>query len=348
MKKFISLISVALMLSILVSAMLIPAHAEDLAAKYASAKDGDLLYELNFNGTDGIYTPTILRADIAADNVPEAVTITDNGRTLTFTKPSNESKAFWFGGRIKGLTMTNGEKYTITMKAHLPEKRGGIYVNYPNELKEIEVAGSIPSNLYGIYGHFGFTGNLRAIKSGTRIAGTYKFNGSTDSTTDAMITFDEFVDVTFLIEDNSYAVFVNNIFVDVVTYPEDVKGAFDDIGFSVYLYHIDLTAPMIVKDVNVYKGDTVSANATYESYAKEYKHYKAPETTKAPDTTKAPETTAAPVTNAPETSNKVETTKAPTTTEAPKAQGGCGGTIAGGLAIVALISIAAVTVRRKN
>ena len=345
MKKFISLITVALMLSLIVCTMLTPASAADLKSVYDNAKDGDLLYELKFDGADGIYTPTMLRADIEADNVPEAVKIEDNGRTITFTKPSGESKASWFGGRIKGLTMTNGEKYTITMKVHLPVKRAGIAVNFPTELKEVEVAGSIPSNLYGVYGGFGIQGNLRAIKSGSRIAGTYKFNSTSDSTTTPMITDQQFSELTFLIEDNSYAVFVNNTFIDVVTYPEDVKGNFDDLGFSLYLYHIDLNEPLIVKDVNVYKGDTVSAGATYERYAKNYVHYVAPVTTAKPTTTAAPTTTAKPqeTTKAP-----AATTKAPTTTEAPKTQKGCGGMVAGGVAIVAMISLAAITLKKKN
>ncbi len=66
------------------------------------------------------------------------------------------------------------------------------------------------------------------------------------------------------------------------------------------------------------------------------------ETTEAPvETTEAPaETTAAPETNAPET-------KAPAQTEAPKAEGGCGGMIAGGVVVVALLGTALVFKKRK-
>ena len=337
------------MLSLIVSTILTPASAADLKSVYESAKDGDLLYELKFDGSDGIYTPTVLRADLEGDNVPEAVKIDDNGRTLTFTKPSGESKAFWFGGRINGLSMGEGKTYTITMKAHLPEKRGGIYCNFPTEVKEVEVAGSIPSNLYGIYGHFGISGNIGAMKSGSRVNGYYKFDTTGYKTTTPMITADEFTEVTFLIEDYTYAVFIGGVFVDLVDFQEDVKGAFDDIGFSVYLYHIDLTAPMIVKDVNVYKGDTVSANATYERYAKDYKYYKAPVTTAKPETSKAPETTTAPVTNAPAVTTQAPTTNKPAETkDNATTEKGCGGMVAGGVAIVAMISIAAITLKKKN
>ena len=211
------------MLSLLVSAMLTPASAADLKSVYDSAKNGDLLYELKFDGTDGIYTPSVLRADLEGDNVPEAVKIDDNGRTLTFTKPSGESKAFWFGGRINGLSMGEGKAYTITMQVHLPEKRAGVYCNFPTELKEVEVAGSIPSNLYGVYGHFGISGNLGGMKSGSRVNGNFKFDTTGYKTTTPMITDKEFSELTFLIEDYTYAIFIDGVFVDQVNYGEDVK-----------------------------------------------------------------------------------------------------------------------------
>lgn len=350
MKKFVSLITVALMLSLLVSAMLTPASAADLKSVYDNAKNGDLLYELKFDGTDGIYTPSILLAELEGDNVPEATLISDNGRTLTFTKPSGESKALWFGGRVNGLTMTNGETYTITMKVTLPEKRAGVYINFPNELKEVEVTGSIPSNLYGVYGRFSLQGDMGAMRKGSRIAGTYKFDTSGYKSTTPMITYEEFSELTFLIENNSYAVFINNTFIDVVPFPEDVKGAFDEIGFSVYLYHIDLTAPMVVKDVNIYKGDTVSANATYERYAKDYVHYVAPVTTAKPVTTAAPVTTTAPeTTSAPDvdTTKGSDVTNSPETKE-PASNKGCGGMVAGGAVVIAMISLAAIVIKKKN
>ena len=84
-----------------------------------------------------------------------------------------------------------------------------------------------------------------------------------------------------------------------------------------------------------------------------------PETTAAPVVTE-PETTKAPETQAPETqapSTEPETepatepvTEAPSTaaptTEAPKSEGGCGGMIAGGAAVVAMFGIAIVSKKR--
>ena len=68
-----------------------------------------------------------------------------------------------------------------------------------------------------------------------------------------------------------------------------------------------------------------------------------PETTKAPDTTKAPEETKAPETEpaAPAETDAPVATDAPTT-EAPKSEGGCGGMIAGGVAIIAILGTALI------
>lgn len=73
-----------------------------------------------------------------------------------------------------------------------------------------------------------------------------------------------------------------------------------------------------------------------------------PETTVAPETeapaTEAPETEA-PVTEAPET--EAPATEDPTTTEAPESEGGCGGMIAGAVAIIALLGTALV-IKKKD
>jgi hypothetical protein len=84
----------------------------------------------------------------------------------------------------------------------------------------------------------------------------------------------------------------------------------------------------------------------------------AEETTAAPETqapeTQAPETQA-PETQAPETTveetqapeTQAPETKAPAQTEAPKAEGGCGGMIAGGVVVVALLGTALVFKKRN-
>ena len=98
--------------------------------------------------------------------------------------------------------------------------------------------------------------------------------------------------------------------------------------------------------------------AFVDYYVENAEETTAEETTAAPETqapeTQAPETqapeTQAPDTQAPETQapeTQASETKAPAQTEAPKAEGGCGGMIAGGVVVVALLGTALVF-KKKN
>ena len=362
MKKALSLALTFVILASVFGFVTTEASSNTLISTYEDAKNGDLLYELKFGETTGVYTPTIFMAQRPADAVLEkAVVISDNGRTLAFYKPGIESGAFRYGGEIDGLTWGENKTYTITMKLMLPATRGGVYFNFPADAKKEELKGTDATNLdnkyssvmYGIYGRFDEYGDLGAMKDGSRIAGRYRFDTTGYKEFDPIIVEGgTFLDVTFLVEDYSYSVFVNDYFLDVIDLSEDdVKGISDNLGFSVYLYHFKENTPMIVKDVNIYKGDTVSAKADYPTYARPYYIYVAPETTTAApttpkETTKAPDTTPTPAvtTKAPAT-----TTKAPaTTTAAPKAEGGCGSAVASGLALISLVSLAGVITAKKR
>ena len=362
MKRTLSILVVLVMLVSMFSFMTTGVSANVLKSTYEDAKDGDLLYEVKFGQTTGAYTPTLFKASIAEDAVPEtAVTIKDDGRTLDFYKPSLTSGTFWYGGKIDGLTWGGDKVYTITFKMSLPPNRGGAYFNWPTEAKQAELTGTAgtgldnnyASVLYGIYGRFTAEGDLGAMKSGGRVAGRYRWDTAGYKEFDPIIVEDgTLLDVAYLIEGNSYAVFINGVFCDVVDIPEtDVKDVADNLGFSVYLYHIKENTPMTVKDVNVYKGDIISSKATYPTYAKTYEHYIEPETTTAApttpkETTKAPDTTPTPAVT---TKAPAATTKAPAaTTAAPKSEGGCGSAVASGLALIALVSLAGVVVAKKQ
>ena len=105
-----------------------------------------------------------------------------------------------------------------------------------------------------------------------------------------------------------------------------------ELCFMTYTHN--LTTNWIAKDVNVYKGLTVDKTT--------------PSVTEEDETTEAP-TTSAQTTKTPETTAKApEATKAPDTTEAPKAQKGCGGMVAGGIAIIAIASLGALVVCKKE
>ena len=357
MKRTLSILVVLVMLVSMFSFMTTGVSANVLKSTYEDAKDGDLLYEVKFGETTGAYTPTIFKASIAEDAVPEkAVTIKDNGRTLDFYKPSLTSGTFWYGGKIDGLTWGGDKVYTMTMEVMLPAKRGGVHFNFPTAAKQEELKGTGTTDntwasvMYGIYGRFDPSGDLGTMRRGSRIAGRFRCDTAGYKEFEPIIVEEgTFLNVTYLIEGYSYALFINGVFCEVVDLAEaDVKDVSDNLGFSVYLYW---ATTLSVKNVNVYKGDTVSAKATYPSYAKSYAHYVAPvtttaepttpeETTKAPDTTPTPEVT----TKAP-----AATTKAPAaTTAAPKSEGGCGSAVASGLALIALVSLAGVVVAKKQ
>jgi len=360
MKRTLSLLVVVVMLVSMFSFMTTGVSANVLKSTYEDAKDGDLLYEVKFGETSGVYTPTQFNAQTAGDTDAGAVTITDNGRTLAFYKPSLQSNASYYGGAIEGLKWTADTVYTITMKLSLPPNRGGVYFNFPTGDKKTELTGTTGVNdntynsvMYGIYGRFDSSGDLGAMKSGGKVAGDFRFDTAGYKEFEQIIVEEgTFLDVTFLIEGYSYAVFVEGGFLDVIQVPEaDVKDIADDLGFSVYLWHIKENTPMIVKDVNIYKGNTITSKATYPDYAKNYKYYVAPVTTTGEPTTPAETTTKkeeTPTTPAETTTAANTTAKNDVTTAAPKKDGGCGSAVTSGLALIALVSLAGVTVAKKR
>jgi len=362
MKRTLSLFVVVVMLVSMFSFMTTGVSANILKSTYEDAKDGDLLYEVKFGQTTGAYTPEIFKASKEGDAVlDKAVVVSDNGRTLAFHKPGIESGTFWYGGKIDGLTWGGDKVYTITMELSLPAKRGGVYFNFPTDTHKETLKGTSGTNLdnnyasvmYGLYGRFDGSGDMGSMISGGKIAGRYRFDTSSYKEFESIIVeTGTFLEVTYLVEGYTYAIFVNGNFLDIIDLTEEaVKGISDQLGFSVYLYHFDENVPMIVKNVNVYKGDIIASKATYPAYASSYpKYIPAATTTAAPTTpkvtTKAPDKTTPVVTTtaAPDT-----TTKASDVTTAPvENKGGCGSAVASGLALVALVSLAGVAVAKKR
>ena len=188
MRKIVSLTTVAVMLVSIFSFMITGASANTLSSSYKDAKDGELLYELKFGETTGVYVPEMFRAGIEGDLVPEkALDISADGRTIAFHKPGLTSGGFFYGGKIEGLTWGDDKAYTITMKLSLPNKRGGVYFNFPSETKQNELKGTGPSDnsfssvMYGIYGRFNQSADLGAMLGPSRKEGRFMFqdkNGS--------------------------------------------------------------------------------------------------------------------------------------------------------------------------
>jgi len=357
MKRTLSLLVVVVMLVSMFSFMTTGVSANVLKSTYEDAKDGDLLYEVKFGQTTGAYQPTLFKASLAGDNLPSAVEVSDDGRTLSFSKALADGGQLWYGGAIEGLTWGGDKVYTMTMEVMLPSKRAGVHFNFPTAAKQEELKGTDITNnewaseMYGIYGRFMDSGDMGAMRKGSRIAGRFRFNTANYVEFDPLIVEEgTFLRLTYLIEGYSYAVFVEDTFCDVIDFEEAaIKDISDNLGFSVYHYW---QTTMVVKNVNIYKGDIVSADATYPEYAKTYEHYREADTTTATpttpaDTTKKEETPTTPA----ETTTAAPadtTTKANVTTAAPKKEGGCGSAVTSGLALIALASLAGVTVAKKR
>jgi len=362
MKRILSLLLLSVTLLSMFVSMTTTASANALISTYENAKNGDLLYELKFGQSAGAYIPSVFRAT-AADDVSGAITVTDNGRTLTFKKTDSQTSMLWYGGKIDGLTWGGDKVYTMTMKVNLPSKRAGVYFNFPNDAKLASLSGgnkeqcTYSSVLYGVYGKFDNSGDMGAVIGGSRINGNFKFSTFAYQKLDEItVAPGTFLELTYLIEGYSYAVFINGVFIDVIELSEGVvRNNCDNLGFSTYLFWQET---MTVKDVNIYKGDTVSAKATYPEYAKEYKHYRDANSTTETPTTPA-ETTPAETTTAPaETTTKSDlTTTSPnqittapdvTTTIPIENKGGCSSAVTSGVALIALASLAGVTVAKKR
>ena len=218
MKRTISILVVLVMLASMCTFMMTGVSANILKATYEDAKDGDLLYEVKFGETSGVYVPTQFNALQEGDTGEGAVTITDNGRTLAYYKPSLQSKTSFYGGQIEGLTWGEGKAYTITMKLALPKNRGGVYFNFPSEAKKAELTGDAPNNstyntvLYGFYGRFTPEGDMGSMIGGGKVEGRYRFDpptgGSYKEFDQILVEEGTFLDVKFLIEDYTYAIFV--------------------------------------------------------------------------------------------------------------------------------------------
>ncbi len=137
--------------------------------------------------------------------------------------------------------------------------------------------------------------------------------------------------------------------------PSDLTAEKLNKGNSTKVWTDDLVAGHPVIDVDALLANTPNYVDYFVEHADETT---AEETTAAPETqapeTQAPETqapeTQAPETQAPETAapeTQAPETKAPAQTEAPKAEGGCGGMVASGAVIIALMGAAVVFKNKK-
>jgi len=377
MKKALSLALTFVILASVFGFVPTEASSNTLISTYEDAKDGDLLYEVKFGETTGVYTSKMFHSSDRQDlNPDEIVSILDGGRTLALHKASTQDMSLWYGDNIDGLTLGDGKVYTIAMEILLPDHRGGVYVNFPTAEK-LEALDKDPmqtnnryhSNLYGVYGRFGGNGDLGAKKGIKRIAGKYKFNESSYAEFEPIIIASgTFRNLALVIYDRTCLVFIGPYssscdsyqFIDSFDFDYSfVTDGYNDLGFTVNMNFGKENEPIIVKNVNIYKGDDyITGKYHVPSYAKYMRsdclicRNKSQNTTVPVTTTKPVVTTPTPTvtTSAAETTTVTpETTVSPeTTTAPPDNKNGCSSAVTSGVALIALASLAGVAAIRKR
>ena len=311
-----------------------------LLKEYAAAADGDLLYTVKMNATDGVYVPKVWR------DQNKVTTFTATDTSVEFLNAGTDS-AYWWGNVIEGLKVNKDTKYTFSLKLQNKVKKNGGF-------GFVTTRGEMTNKCFNFYGCFNTIEGLDNVASTVIEKGTGKIPGLLMNTTNYTSIYplqdaDGYIDVMVEIDGLVFSVYYKSTvfgLYDVDPYwalfeqydmTEDLifTGGEAEICFMTYTHN--LTTNWIAKDVNIYKGLTVDKTqpvVTDEPTSETEAPTQAPE-----QSTKAPETSAKPV----------ETTKAPVETkDNATTQKGCGGMVAGGLAIVAIASLGASVVSKKK
>lgn len=324
-----------------------PNSDNKLLADYATAKDGDLLYQVKFNAADGIYVPKVLDNYYATDKTSPAYkdnpmctfeTSTD-GYSITFTH-SSTSTAWWYGNTIQGLKVNANTQYTYEFKVKNMVAKMNSGIGYV--ASETNKIGDC-FNVYGTFTAFpeeAVNPTIVIERDSGKISGEYLSAG--DTYTPIFPAYDEEGYATFRVEIDGYR---QNIYIYTTEEgsTESYWKLFETYNMEDALYHTDATlsctfyvhnnnANATYKDVKIYKGlivdKTVPDQTTTEAPAVTTPEVTTPEATTPADTTTAP------------------TTTAPTTTAAEEK--GCGSVVVGGIAVIAIVSLAGVAVSKKH
>lgn len=265
MKKILSAILALTMILALVAAMGIT----------ASAKDGDLLYAVNFNGDD-TFSPAKFSC-LYGDEVITVVPSEDGSSvTATYSSTATKGRAFW-GGAFKGLTYGDGKQYTITMKmaigytdtdGKLASGNAGVYINMLNSTDADYIFNQGYKALVGYYGCPNIRHTLSYGAGGKSVGALISEDVYiTDANYLLNPNADGFYDMTFAVDGKNVKVYINNVYIDEFdAFNEGLLDKAENLGFVIYLYNND--ASITVKDAKVYEGITVK-DATYPDYYKE-------------------------------------------------------------------------------
>ena len=136
MKKISAFLLVLVMVASIISTSIVVTSAagNQLIKSYDAAADGELLYEVKFGETEGVYKSAYIAAGNKNDPSTFNPTFSADKREMTIAYTPDSSRRIWYGGEIEGLTLGTGKNYTFTFKANYDtgNSNAGVYFNFPN------------------------------------------------------------------------------------------------------------------------------------------------------------------------------------------------------------------------
>lgn len=268
MKKIVSiLLTLVMVLSLIGTFAVFTSAANDLAKSYDSAVNGELLYEVKFGQTEGVYQSAFFSA--SADPVTATtVTTANGGKTLKINHSVDNAKAF-YGGKFDGLTLGEGKQYTITLQVKIPQKQDkslGIMFNFPESFADESLLVDKRPETKTLLGYYG-TPDLKqtlAINGSSKRIGRYICDGQAYVTkSEYLFTANAtgFYDFAIEVDGYYYTVYINNTLFDTGFFDEQFETP--NLGLSFFCLH---DAQFEIKNANVYNGLTKKPNASMPSY----------------------------------------------------------------------------------
>jgi len=266
MKKISAFLLVLVMVASIISTCIVVTSAagNQLAKSYDSAVDGDLLYEVKFGETEGVYKSAYIAAGNKNDPAAFTPTFSSDKREMTIAYTPDSSRRIWYGGEIEGLTLGEGKNYTFTFKAKYDtaNSNAGVYFNFPNSFAEDDLVLRTEYNyLRGIYG----TPDVRNTVAVGGSKGTGKYISSdkryiTATNGGAVFARDAegWHDMAIEVEGYTFRLYVNNTLFDEANLADENLAVAGKLGLVIYLYN---SGTFSIKDVNLYKGATMKALA---------------------------------------------------------------------------------------
>ena len=264
MKKTLSLALVLTMILSLVSMLgLTVSAANGLEKTYEAANDGDVLYNVLFNQTEGVYVPGIISAKNQNVIDKTEITFADDGKSVTLKHANDADERFWWGGSVQGLTYGEGKSYTIEAEITFTSNNAGFYIT--NGVHDSDkFADSTYTKMYGIYGKL--TGSI--MFGGTRIPAKYLCNTTgyvswygnyPEITSDSDVYKSITKKYTFVVDGYDMYVYVDGYFFDYL--PISPYAGQDEVGISAYINNKGTT--VTIKDVVIKKGTGPLATTTF-------------------------------------------------------------------------------------